>query len=449
LEMTAEDDPRRIEIVHKLASAVRQSEGSTVIPLLRKEAEGFRSRGDDVGLGAILVRLATALHTEGETAEAATMIDDGMRLLEGHAPGDSLAEAYKMAAGLSLLGGQSERSIPLAQRAIDFAEQLNLDGILARALTLLGSARCNLGDPAGIDDLRRSLEISLAAGDTESAGSAYINLGDVVWISEGPQAGLKVHLEGIDYCTRRGAIGSAMWARAETTWMLYDTGDWESLLSATDEVSRFVEKGGTGQTEAIALPFKALVLLLRGEIGASQRVIQDLLPRARRIGDPQVLGPALVAASQWEVSARNQGRALDLAKEFIQISTEPIYICWKLTDITRILASCDEIGLAIDLLERAGPSQPREFHSLQAAQAIVCEAKGDPVQALDRYLDSAERWAAFGLPIERGFSLMGAGRCHRALGRADQASARFEEARAIFGSLGALPLVAEVDALAP
>ena len=49
------------------------------------------------------------------------------------------------------------------------------------------------------------------------AREAGVSTEHVVWTNEGPEAGLKIHRDCIEYCNRRGVIGSAMWATAETT----------------------------------------------------------------------------------------------------------------------------------------------------------------------------------------------------------------------------------------
>ena len=72
-----------------------------------------------------------------------------------------------------------------------------------------------------------------------------------------------------------------------------------------------------------------------------------------------------------------------------------------------------------------------------------------PGAALSLFLEAAQNWESFPFPFERGHALFGAGRCLIALGRALEATPHLEKARAIFGSLGALPLVAEVDTFAP
>jgi hypothetical protein len=300
----------------------------------------------------------------------------------------------------------------------------------------------------GIDDMRGSLETAIAAGETDSAGTAYINLGDAVWMQDGAEEGLKVHREGIEYCNRRGATQNAMWATGETTWMLFDTGDWDSLIRASDEVSEWVERGGGAQTEALCLPFKAKALLLRGDVAGSGRILQEHLPRARRYGDSQLLTPTLVTAAMWELNAQSKDRAIMHVREYVEVARDvPVYLCWQFPDALRILIACGEIAEAEQLVERTRPSMTRDLIAMTAARATLAEANGDSKEAVDLYLDAAPRWAAFPFPLEQGHALMGAGRCLVALGRTDDARERFEQARTIFVSLGALPLVAEVDAL--
>jgi len=451
LELAADGDPKRVDLVEKVSFCLSQSKGmGAALPILRKEVDRFRARGDDLGLGAVLVRLATTLHLEGEAAESAAAADEGFRLLEGQPPGRHLAQAYVFEAGTALVSGKSQRAKDFAQRAIDLASDLGLDSQLDRAFGFRGAARCDLGDAGGIEDMRRGLKGVLERGETDSAGSAYINLGDAVWINEGPREGLKVHHEGIEYCAKRGAISSMMWGTAETAWMYYDTGDWDEVVSAVDVVSAWVETGGTGATGAVAPAFKARVLLLRGNAAASGQITQDLMPTVRRIGDAQLLAPALITAALWELAAKNTSRAVQFANEFIEISGDvPVYVCWQLADAARIFVAGNELETLGAILDRVKPGLTRDRLAVAAARALLTEATGSPAEALPLHLEAAAAWEAFSMPFEQGHSLFGAGRCLAALGRAAEAREHLEKARSIFGSLGALSLVAEVDAVAP
>jgi class 3 adenylate cyclase/tetratricopeptide (TPR) repeat protein len=449
LELAAADDPERIELISHVATCMSQTAGvAALIPILEKEAEGFRSRHDDLGLGVTSIRLGRAVHGEGDDAgEGLSLMETGLQLLEGQPPSHHLADAYTFCAGALLVTGRPERTIELAERGIKLGTDLGLDTAVGRALGYRGAARCDLGDPGGIEDLRRSLAMAIERGETFFVGTGYVNLGDVVWMNEGPEAGLKVHREGVEYCRRRGSVQMAMWATAETTWMLFDSGEWDEVIRETDEVGAWVERGGINQTDALALPFKAMVLLLRGDVAGSGRLLQDLLPRARRFADPQILVPTLMAAALWERTASNRERALGLVNEFVEVSRGlPVYLCWMTTDATRIYVENGDLAAATRMVESTRPTLTRELNEVEAAKAIIAEAEGRTEDALRMYLDAAARWSRFPFPLEEGYALAGAGRCESELGREEGARGHFERARSIFGSLGALTLIAELDA---
>jgi hypothetical protein len=75
----------------------------------------------------------------------------------------------------------------------------------------------------------------------------------------------------------------------------------------------------------------------------------------------------------------------------------------------------------------------------------VAETRNELERAIELYADVTERWSDFGFILERAHALYGAGRCLLALNRGQDAVPKLEEARVLFGSLGASPLVAEVN----
>ena len=79
------------------------------------------------------------------------------------------------------------------------------------------------------------------------------------------------------------------------------------------------------------------------------------------------------------------------------------------------------------------------------ARAVLAEARNDLPGAAELYAASAERWAEYGYVLEHGEALLGAGRCRMAQGIDGRTAV--EEARELFASLGAQPLVQEADAL--
>jgi hypothetical protein len=65
---------------------------------------------------------------------------------------------------------------------------------------------------------------------------------------------------------------------------------------------------------------------------------------------------------------------------------------------------------------------------------MVAEARGDEDDAASLYREAAERWDAYGSVVERGYALLGLGRCGDAKA--------LVEGQAVFAALGASPVVA-------
>ena len=105
-----------------------------------------------------------------------------------------------------------------------------------RALQFRGTARCQLGDTGGLDDLRAALRRGHELGLGRDTAFGFINLADWVWRTDGPAAGLEVYREGIEFARVRGLAWLATWMRSETCWVLFDLGEWDELLSVAASV---------------------------------------------------------------------------------------------------------------------------------------------------------------------------------------------------------------------
>jgi hypothetical protein len=81
------------------------------------------------------------------------------------------------------------------------------------------------------------------------------------------------------------------------------------------------------------------------------------------------------------------------------------------------------------------------------ATAAIAEAAGDHQAAAGSYADAAQRWEQFGVIPEHAYALLGHGRCLINLGQPHEAAPTLHLARALFDQLGAMPALAETDAL--
>jgi class 3 adenylate cyclase/tetratricopeptide (TPR) repeat protein len=411
--------------------------------------EAFRSMADERGRGEVLTFLSSFLFFRGETERAQAVAAEAVEVLERLPEGPELAEAYIQRGGRDMLAGRHEPALDSIERGLELARRMGIPRALVRGLDLRGSCRCDLGDLGGIDDLREALRLSLELGLTREAATTYVNLGDIVWFTEGPEAGLNNDRTGIQLAEARGQVQVAMWLRGESVWMLFDAGHWDELLESADGIAGWERERGAGQLTAMVLPFRAKVLARRGNLEEAASLKEDYLDLARSVRDPQILVPALgtAAFTEWQVGRKAEAVSLVAELEEATRETPALFRSWELPDVVRILEDAGEVALTDRFLEGLQAPTARERYVVLTARAVRAEARGKVEEALAMYHEAAGSWGMFGHLLEHGQTLLGAGRCLLALGQSAGAGLRLEEAREVFAGLGATLQIEETDAV--
>jgi hypothetical protein len=219
------------------------------------------------------------------------------------------------------------------------------------------------------------------------------------------------------------------------------------VLDVADRVSAW-ERGGAGtHVQAIALPSRARVLVMRGRVAEAQRLAQTGLRLARELGDIQVVLPALGTAALVRLSVGDLVTARPLVDEWSDVAATATN--WlrglNVVDAVLVLSADGAADVATEVLDALRPRSAREAHSVETGRAIVAESRSEWPEAARRYLSAAAHWAEFGHEPERAHCLLGAGRCVAESGRRVEAAEALFVARGIFGALGAQPYVAETD----
>jgi tetratricopeptide (TPR) repeat protein len=399
--------------------------------------ELFREAGEDLRAAQALIQLGHLTWIQGENLRGLELLEQGIELAASYPPGAELAFGEVRRAGYLMMSSRPRECLEASQRAIELAEQIGRDEYRFRAVGWRGVARCELGDAGGVDDLREALD---AAAGTSVASSFYNNLADFLWELESPEAALEIHAEGEAYAERRGMRGEVMWSRAEMTWMLYDLGRWDEVISIADHVRAFEQAEGASQIGLIAAPIRALVLMWRGDPDGAASVADELLPRARKALDPQVLVPALALRA---LATGDVGAVAEI-EEFTRDRAD-----WHrarfLVELGPLTVSAGRPDLVRSLVDTIDVSIGRTAIAVTSARALIAENDGRTDEALTLHEEAARCWADHGFVLGRARSLQGAGRCLLALERRREAAFQLREARDLFENLGAKPLVAEVD----
>ncbi|HYZ02212.1 MAG TPA: adenylate/guanylate cyclase domain-containing protein [Candidatus Binatia bacterium] len=450
------DDPELPELhVRTLAAAaiLGGTPESEMEAAYERAIEHLRSRGETLRAGAMLREFSGYLKGVGRTGLSERLGIEAIELLEPLGPTPELVAAYSNRAGNAMMGGRFEEWKTWTDASLVLSDELDLPEQRIRGLQFRGIYRVISGDLDGRADLEEALRIGLERGFGRDTALAYDNLGDWISALDGPAAGLRIYQEGMRFADRRGLGSWGTWMRAETTWRLFDVGEWDAVLAASDEVRRWFGSRGSGQPLLIAGTTEARVRALRGELDRAAELMDELLPAARESKDVQAYRPALGTASlialergrcEEAMSLLNElGGELDQAKENRAYSLlEAMLLARALGDLQQV----DRFGIR--------PSDPRLAYPVAAAVALAVEAEraeahGNHEEALRRFVEAEETWSALGHVFHRGLALLGQARCLSALGRPAKAEGPAREAEVIFAGLRARSLAGQARALLP
>ena len=180
LELAPADDPRRADLLERWAQAAQQQ------GRLREARKAFeeavtihRDLGEPVSAGRVLTRLALVLARLGDPGVDEPLAE-ARELLEAQPPGPELVSAYTYTAGRNWHMARNPEAVAVADRALALAAELGLPEP-ALALGMRGVARCHLGQAAGVEDVRRALQLALEQGLGRDTGLIYALLATVVW----------------------------------------------------------------------------------------------------------------------------------------------------------------------------------------------------------------------------------------------------------------------------
>jgi hypothetical protein len=430
------------QLLLKHAQAAFSRPGIEGIDLGRRAVEAFRELNDNRGTAGAMAHLSRTLWNLGQTTESTAVLIEALALVEDD-PSPELAAVYSGLAGQAMTAGRARESLAWSEKGLPLAERFGLTPLKARLVQFIGSARVHLEDVGGLDDLRTALSIGLEAGIAHETALAYTNLAGSLSDSEGPEAGLELYEEGIEFAKRRGLIGHANWARGETSWCLFDLGRWDDLIALAADYA-----DGVGQVATIVRTQNAHVLVLRGALTEARVELAEILPRAREIGDAQIVAPTLVVAAELEIQGRRHDAALALLSELEEtISDKPLFRYATLPEVSRVcLAAEDAARLARMLADQPQPCYPRPRTARLAADAVLAELEGRVEEASQLHAEAAAAWGEMGCVVEQALSLLGRGRSLVQLGR-PEAARDLDEARRIFSQRQARPLEAEAERL--
>ena len=447
LALYDQDDPAQAALLAKASATIVGQSVPRAEEDFRRAADLYRSIGDELGEADALLELSRYASFRGASAERQALMEEARQLLERHPPGPVLVRYLARKAGNEMMSGRAADCVATSDAAIAMANEFGLEEQAARVLQYRGIARTELADLGGLDDLRESIE-RLRSAPAIATAIGFLNLADVTWPMLGAEKGLELHQQTQLFCESRGVTGSYWWSKSESTWMLFDLGRWEELLTTVENIRISGPETGGLQVLELALPYQALVLARRGEPATAREVVESVLPSARASKDMQLAVPALAVASLVAFASGDVAGALASMRELLEVSRDASdrYRSLFLAELTRMCLLAGEPGFAKELGREPKIEGGRAGAARTAAEATLAEGEGRHDDALMLYADAVLRWRELSVLPGVAAALLGSSRCLIALDRPG-AEASLVEARELFSSMGDRAGLAETDAL--
>jgi class 3 adenylate cyclase/tetratricopeptide (TPR) repeat protein len=369
-------------------------------------------------------------------------------LIQDAEPSDIVARVLAGQAAHLQLRGRSEEGLELADRAIAVARLVGSTEHYVRGLSARANSLLQLGDVSGVEDLRETLRISLDRNDTRSALVAYNNLVTNTFLLGRLSEGMSLIDEAIEYGSQRGYLLGADWSRMTQCEALFPMGEWDTVLSVTEQLIASDQARGGSQITPYARMWRTWVLFYRGSTLQAKQLWTEAMEQVRKIGDAQGLFPSLANGIAILEAAGELAEARRMAHELDEISVDnPVFLADHLPHAAEAMVSLGMVDQVEKLARRSKPISDWMRLRVGGAQAFVDQVRGNHDEALARYRAIIDA----GLPLGQRFwvtrARIGASRCLLALGRASEAAEVLRMARSDAEAMRAGRLLDEIDEL--
>lgn len=400
----------REQVLARTGLAGRRSglhDGHEVLARYEESLAIARTRDDGMAVGDALTRIGTQLAVTGDVERARAALAEAIATLERLPPGRALAKAYAYRAEEELFAGDTADAMTFADRALTLLEE-RLDEVAVMALHIRGDARCSMGElDAGLEDLEDALRRAEEAGHVADIVSSRNYLAEWRWATQGPAAGLAEWEQALELAERRNVHSQGVYTKAASLWPLLEAGEWDRVLAWSDDLLAVPPGRLDPAVSVIAKVTRAHVLLARGR--RSEVVDPDeLVLVAERTEELAAHAPALVAAAAIALADGEVEPAVGRLEAFESITdgVAPEYRAVELVRAVRLCLKAGRPDIAERLVATMDPRVLRDRLRLEAAQAMLAQARGAP-DAADVYARVADQMRTYGDPFEEAMALLG------------------------------------------
>jgi class 3 adenylate cyclase/tetratricopeptide (TPR) repeat protein len=435
LELTAGDDPERLQLLYKLG-AIKHTRSWEGTEELEQARDGFIAADDPESAAEAVLRIADNYWSRGQGEEVRTQLDHARSLVAGRRPSRTQAQVLEQASRYAMLADRNEEAIATGHEALQMAEELGLDDIRARVLNNMGVARVGHGDLGGLDDLDASLELATRLKVADEIVRA-LNNRRTMRILAGRLRDAEADLaEARRLAEHFGQRGFVRWIEGgPILGPLWSDGEWDEVV---ERATAFIDGlGDEGHYQAASsYMHRGAVRAARGEDAAAAEDVAAALEVARPVGDPQLTGSALLWSTLIYMTIGDRERAGELVDESFEFIRGLGDLGWVVVTLHALAWVAQRLGRGEEVLA-AVKDEHLETPWLLAGRAI---AAGDFVPAADTFRDMDD-------PSWEAFYRLCAAEALVAEGRRAEADAQLRPALAFYRGVEATRHVHEGEAL--
>lgn len=350
----------------------------------RREALAIRSAlGQPERAGENERWLARLLWWAGRRQESEAAAERAIALLEPLGETEALAMAYSTLAQLLMLAWRSEEAVEWGEKAIALARRVDDREALAHALTNVGTARSERGDPAGERQLIEAAELALADGQHDNAVRALVNLAWGYMLRHRHRQAFDMIARGLEFARANDLRSYDQYLLGVRAWARLETGDWPGAEDDARAVLAIdaIQPAISAHPGMVAL---GRLLVRRGDPGAHE-LLAETWRRARVADELQRIIPAASACAEGAWLAGDRAAVRRHAER-------------ALAAVAGTTADARLAGEAFFWLWRAGgldeppPGIPEPYRLSMSGDprgaAAAWEALGCPYEAADALTDS-------------------------------------------------------------
>ncbi|MDQ4107350.1 MAG: hypothetical protein M3138_00900, partial [Actinomycetota bacterium] len=359
VELWPRDDPERPTMLYRLGRSMwlHRDAGADVLATAR---QALLAAGDVETAANAELMIGDLVWRRGAGAEAQDHFDRAESLIEGRPPSSEIASAKAHLARYLMVTSRSDDAIRVGREALAVADALGAEDITTFALNSVGTARINLGDLGGFDDIERSIEVAEAANLPWHVARGNVNLGVSFFYAGDMRRALDVHERNLAYARRIGMEGGIIWNKAEVAFDLFLVGRWDESLQIVDAELARMEAGAPHYLEVQHRQIRARIRLGRDDPEGALADADRGVEVGRSAQDAQALLPNLAERGRILFLIGRQEEAADSIDEILAtVDREPVMDwAWWIVPAAVVLSG---VGRAEEILAIGGEELPSRW----------------------------------------------------------------------------------------